>query len=313
MLFLDANEGPPPPRAWLDQVMAKAEVHRYPAYQGLQAAVAERHALPVEQVMVTAGGDEGIDRVVRSSSGLHMPRPTFGMFPIYCAAHGRPLSFVEWGDWEGLFERRPPGVDWLAVVAPNNPTGASLSLRELEDMQSRLPEDVHLLLDQVYAEFDDEPLTELALEHPRFVVVRSLSKSFGLAGLRVGYLLGQAELLARVGAHSSPYSIASFSAHVATQMLKAPPAEVGAYWALVRETRPRLESALTRLGHLVPSSRANFCFASEAGAPLFERLEAAQIRVRRFRGDAAHEAKGLRITCPSAPADVDRLLEALKP
>ncbi len=313
MLELDANEGPAPPRAWLNAAFAEAMVHRYPRYEGLQAAIAARHDLPKERVMVTAGGDEGIDRVVKAAGGLHMPRPTFGMFPVYCAARGRPLSFVDWGDWEGLLSKRPPEADWLAVVAPNNPTGLSLEEHELEAMQDALPENVFFLLDQVYAEFDDAQLTDIALRHPHFVVVRSLSKSFGLAGLRVGYLLGDPQLLARIGAGASPYSIASLSAHVATRMLREPPAEVAAYWGLVREARPRIEAALAALGHPSPPSRANFCFAPGAGEAQHRRLLDAGIRARRFDGDRRHEAKGLRITCPSEPDDVERLLEALQP
>jgi len=312
VLELDANEGPPPPRAWLNAVLGQAVVHRYPRYEALRAAVAARHGLPQEHVMVTAGGDEGIDRVIKLARALHMPRPTFGMFPVYCAARGRTLSFVEWGDWEGLFARRPAEADWLAVVAPNNPTGLSLTERELEKMQENLPAGVFFLLDQVYAEFDEARLTETALRHPRFVVVRSLSKSFGLAGLRVGYLLGDPALLARIGADCSPYSIASLSAHVATRMLQKPPDEVAAYWRLVAEARPRIEAALAELGLPSPPSRANFCFAAGAGEGLHRRLLDAGIKVRRFDGERPHEAKGLRITCPSEPGDVERLLKALQ-
>ena len=309
------NEGPPPPVAWMQKAWADAAPHRYPRYDALRSAVACRHGVDASRVMVTAGGDETIDRVMGAARGLHLPSPTFSMFPVYARLRACPLSHTPWdapvGICERLLDTRPEGTDWIALVAPNNPTGWSVTSEELSAMLAKLPDGVHLLLDQVYAEFDPEPLTEVALEHPRALVVRSFSKSFGLAGLRVGYALGAPELIEALARDTAPFSVAGPCAHVAQRILEAPPPEVSAYWSWVPRARAGIEDALGAAAVL--GSRANFVFARTASPfELRERLADRGILVRAFEGASPFEARGTRITCPSNEEDLRRLLDALR-
>ncbi|MGF1509847.1 MAG: pyridoxal phosphate-dependent aminotransferase [Myxococcota bacterium] len=312
ILKLDMNEGPPPPSSWLQEKLSEVEVHRYPVYDALRSSIAERHRLEPEQVVVGAGGDDVIERVVRSARGLLTPKPAFGMFAFYAAAYQRPLRMTSWPKnelaWaETFLSARSEETDWVVVTSPNNPTGAWISESVLQRLLEHLPPGVHLLLDQVYAEFGNDSLTSLALRHPRALVVRSFSKSFGLAGLRVGYGLGATELVERLRRAGAPFPVAVPSAWLAQSMLTDPPQSVEAYWRFVPRARDRMMAFLEGHGRVLPSM-ANFVFLElDEPAELHQALLDAGIAVRLFEGRAEHEARGLRITCPSSEPDLVRL------
>ncbi len=311
-LKLDANEGPPPPRAWLAAALAEAPVHLYPDYAPLTRALAEIHGMDVERVLVTAGGDAAIEFAMRLARGLHAPRPLFGMFPFYCRQHGVKLSLFPEGDSESWVDEfaaaRPSDCDWVAIVSPSNPTGWWLDASAFERLLSALPDDVRILLDQVYADFGNGELTPLALRDDRVVVVRSFSKSHGLAGMRVGYALGSPEILAAMRDMASPYPVSTLSAHLALCMLRDPPPQTMAYHRWCREARDRIIRAIEDGGGRSSDSRGNFVFARLSDPEAIHRkLLARDVVVRRFEGQAAHEQAGLRITCPATPDDLFRL------
>jgi histidinol-phosphate aminotransferase len=318
-LRLDANEGPPPPRAWLDARRAELEVHRYPVYDELREALAAHHGVEPERIMVGAGADEVLERLIRDCrGGIHLPKPAFGMFAAYARVHGCALSFVEWpgpGEdpaWAArLLDSRPAHCDWVAVISPNNPTGAWIERPVLERLLADLPPEVGLILDQVYADFGNAELTPVALGHPRTVVLRSFSKSHGLAGLRVGYGIGPAALMPRLQADGAPFAVSSVSVQLARAMLAEPPAELHTYWDWVPRARERLAPQLAPFG-LVHPSRANFLFV-ESDHPrwLWSGLRDQGIDVRCFDGQPEHEAPGVRITCPPTEPDLARLEAAL--
>mgnify|MGYP006172992051 CR=1 FL=1 len=112
--------------------------------------------------------------------------------------------------------------------------------------------------DEHYVEFADEDLTPTALGMDNVVVIRTLSKAYGLAGLRVGYLLGAPELVTRIAAYGSPYPVAALSAAVAESRLSWPASETERFVETIRSQRSRLAETLTRLDTRPVPSQANF-------------------------------------------------------
>ncbi len=206
-------------------------VSRYPDTADLRRALAGLHGLPEESVLVTAGGDDALFRcfLARVGPGRQVisTTPTFEMISRYSEQRGAELIETAW--WTGslpteeLVASITDRTDAVFIVSPNNPTGSVATGADLERIAARTP---LLVLDAAYTEFAAEDLTRVALDLGNAVVIRTMSKAYGLAGLRVGYLLGPPELVAEIGAHGNPYPVASISSTLATTRLGRPASEL---------------------------------------------------------------------------------------
>jgi histidinol-phosphate aminotransferase len=318
-LRLDGNEGRTPDLdvAGLLAISGPDLLRRYPDRGALEARLALRHNLPPEGVLVTAGGDEAIDRICRAYLGprrnLVATAPTFEMIPRYARLTGAAVHQVPWP--AGAFPveevlarvNRETGV--IAVVSPNNPTGAVATAGDLRRLAAAASGSV-LMVDLAYGEFADEDLTPAALDLPGAVVVRSLSKAWGLAGLRVGYAAGKPDLLAPMRAAGGPYAVSGLSLAVAAAALDRE-GEMAAFTGRVRNERNQLTGLLNSLGAEALPSQGNFVLARFAD-PVWVRdgLAGLGIAARLFQ-----EAPGpgpLRLTCPGHTADYDRLDSGLR-
>ncbi len=228
-LHLDGNEGAVPPPDLLDALAARGPdaFRRYPDAAPLAARIAARLGLAAEQVMVTAGADEAIERLCRAvlapGRALVLPVPSFEMIERYARIAGGEVVAVPWPG--GAFPRAAvldaiaPETALIAVVSPNNPTGAVASAEDLRALSAAAPQAV-LLVDLAYGEFADEDLTPAALALPNAVVTRTFSKAWGLAGLRVGYAAGPAEIVGWMRAAGGPYAVASASLALAEALAR---------------------------------------------------------------------------------------------
>lgn len=319
-LCLDANEGAFPPT---DVVRALAPispgvVRSYPDARPLEEMLAGRLGLEPDRVLVTAGGDDAINRLCRAvlypGREMIIPVPTFTMLHHFGALAGAELVTVPWAGGAYPVEEveRAAGSDTavITVVSPNNPTGAVIGAEGLDRLSRAAPGAI-LLCDFAYVEFAEEDLTDRALGLPNAVVVRTLSKAYGLAGLRVGYALGPAEVIEWMRTAGGPYGVARPSLALAEARLREGETEVTTYIRRVKRERGRLEDLLTRLGAGVEPSQGNFVFARVAD-PIWIRdaLAGLGIAVRAFPG-APGLVDALRITCPGNENDFDRLSEAL--
>jgi histidinol-phosphate aminotransferase len=324
-LPLDGNEGLRPPAALLAACggIEPDTIRRYPSTAALAATLAERFGVDPSRVIVTAGGDDALDRLMRAilieGREIVYPVPSFEMIERYAKLAGGTIVEVPWP--EGRYPRAAviraiterTGV--ACVVTPNNPTGAVATLDDVRAVAEAAPHAV-VLLDQAYAELADEDLTRPALEIPNVVVVRSLSKAFGLAALRAGYALGPAEIIGWMRAAGGPYTVAGPSIHLARARLALPEDDVAAYVARIRFEREALFALLSELGLAAVPSQANFVFARcPAGAPdpvaLRDALAARGIGIRAFPGKR-HLGDAVRITCPGDERDFERLALALR-
>ena len=198
----------------------------------------------------------------------------------------------------------------LAFLAnPNSPSGTALAPDRVAELARRLA--CPLVVDEAYGDFAETNCVALVRDHPNVIVTRSFSKGYGLAGLRLGYLIARPEVVAGLIKVKDSYNCDTLSLVGGTAAL-----EDQDYLALTRsrilETRRRLTEAVRALGYHVPESQANFVWC-EGGPPAAEVYQALKddwkilVRLMRYPG----LPDGLRITV-GTDAEIDRLLEALR-
>ncbi len=318
VIDLSMNEGEPPPRECFDVLerIGPGILRKYADPRPLEEAYAAYLGTDPANVLVTTGGDDAIDRVFRAFLGpdreMVFPTPTFEMIPA-CArmAKGRlvPVEY-EWGTLphdEILSEvNETTGV--VAVLTPDNPTGRAFTTRELLRLADALPPEVVLLVDSAYAEFADEDHTAALLEIPRVVMIRTMSKSWGLAGLRVGFAVGAKERIDVLRGYGGPYALTGPSIAIALDRLENGVDEMRGFVDYVRERRKRLAEVIRGIGGVPQPSQTNFVFSSFPDARWILRGMAAQgVLVRYF----THLPEYVRITVPRDDAEFRRVEQAL--
>ncbi len=321
-LRLDANEGPAP-------VVDPAEIirdidpdllRRYPDASGLETVLAERFSLTPDQVVATAGADDALDRACRvfASAGrvavLHTP--TFEMIPRGIAIAGGQARVIPWesGDLPNSeIAAALDGASALFLVTPNNPTGRRIETGTLVDLCSRAQDrGVVVIADLAYAEYADEDPTHSLLRFDNVVVVRTLSKAWGLAGLRVGYALGPPALVERLRAVGGPYAVTSLSVRIAACRLRTGAEQVSAHVRAVARERVTLADLLRRLGVDALDSQANFVFGrSPRSSWIRDALAGLGIAIRIWPGTPGL-TDAFRITCPGDSSQMARLCIALR-
>lgn len=319
-LKLDGNEGRAPDDQLLRSITGGGELcARYAKTTGLELFLAERLGLDPSRLLVTAGADDGLLRsclaFLDESRNIVLSRPTFEMLPRYARLTGATLQEVPWSS--GAFPiaaslqacTEQTGI--VAVVSPNNPTGLVAQPQDLEQLSRALPSAL-LLVDLAYEEFADEPLTECALQLPNAVVLRTLSKAQGLAGLRVGYVAGPAAVIDCLRAAGNPYPVAGPSLALARARLAQQGDAVTSFIERVRVERGELYELLNACGARALPSQANFVFALvQDPAAWRAACDKRGVAIRAFPGIAGLE-QALRISCPGNPEDFELLSEVLR-
>jgi histidinol-phosphate aminotransferase len=322
LVKLNTNENPlgPSPRALEAIRDAAADTLRlYPDPQAtaLRAALASYHGVRPEQVFVGNGSDEVLAHafvaLLKHDAPLLFPDITYSFYPVYCGLFGIAYETVPLDQAMQIRiadYRRPAGA--IIVPNPNAPTGIALSRAEITTLLEEHP-DVPVVVDEAYVDFGAETAIPLVASHRNLLVVQTMSKSRALAGLRVGYAIGDVDLidaLTRVKDSFNSYPLGR-------------PAQAGAIASLEDEAyfqqgrvrviqgRERLTRGLKVAGFEVLPSLANFVFArhpAHQGAALAAALREQAVIVRHF--SAARISDYLRITV-GTDEQIDRLLSAL--
>lgn len=320
-LKLDSNEGMEPDVGLLERLYAAGPdvMRRYPDATALQEALAARFDVPPARLIVTAGADDALDRICRAvlapGRELLLTNPSFEMLPRYARLTGATAREFPWVD--GPF----PTAEFLgvlgdataliAVVSPNNPTGTVATFDDVRRLSEAAPQAV-VLLDHAYVEFADEDLTGRVLDLPNVVIVRTLSKAWGLAGLRTGYALGPEEVIGWMRAAGGPYAVSRPSIALAASRIEADRGETEAFIAQVRSERERLNKVFGEAGIARTDSQGNFVYTC-GGDALWMRdaLAGLGIAIRAYPG---HPELGnsLRITCPGNEEQYQRLEAAFR-
>ncbi|HTB23425.1 MAG TPA: histidinol-phosphate transaminase [bacterium] len=297
---LDANENPyAPPRDWLARAAALAKETLYqrypdPAASGLRKRLAALHSLPEDGILFGNGSDELIGLLLTAFGGegalCLLPRPTFSMYRLCALGLGWKVHEEELGtDW-GLTpafveaaKRLKPRLIFLA--SPNNPTGQAFDPALVDALRGL--EHSTLVLDEAYAEFGGRSLLAASSGEPGLVVLRTFSKAWGLAGLRLGWLSAQPALVKELEKVRLPYNLNSLTQALACEALDMAPAFLGRVPGLLAQRR-RLEAALAGVpGMTLWPSDSNFVLARHArSVELHAHLLKQGLRVRRFEGGA---------------------------
>jgi histidinol-phosphate aminotransferase len=321
---LASNEGPfgPFPEA-LDALAATAaELNRYPdggAYR-LRAALAQRHEVRFEEIALGAGADGVVDALSQVSldpgDEVVCGWPSFPSYVIGAkklGAAARMIALVDGRyDLQGMLSAVTARTKLVYICHPNNPTGTMNTREELDAYFERVPDHVVTVLDQAYFEYVDDPdyadgIEEYAKTGRRVVVLRTFSKIFGLAGLRVGYGVAPAGLVEAIGKVRRAFDITSPAQVAAIASLAAPRAdsELERRRRLNAEGRPAIEQALQEHGFdPVGPAVANFVFAEvgEDSRSLFEQLLREGVIVRPTHGFGAPGAIRVSVGTPEENA-----------
>jgi histidinol-phosphate aminotransferase len=324
---LASNEGPFPPFPAALEAMARAarDLNRYPdggAFR-LRAALAEHRGVAFEEVAVGAGADGVIDCVSQafldSGDEVVCGWPSFPSYVIDALKLGAtpvrvPLAGGRY-DLDAQLAAITPRTKVVYVCHPNNPTGTMNTRDELDAYFEQVPEHVLTVLDQAYFEYIDDPEYADGIEYfrqgHRVLVVRTFSKIYGLAGLRVGWGVGNRSVVAAIGKVRRAFDL-NTPAQVAAVASLDDDAEVERRRRVNAEERQRVVEILERHGFACAGPAvANFVYAEsgeEDARPLFEALLRAGVIVRPLEGFGAPSA--IRVTVGS-PEDNAALDEAL--
>jgi histidinol-phosphate aminotransferase len=317
VIKLASNEGPfgPFPAALDALDRAARELNRYPdgGAFALRNALAQRHGVPPAQVALGAGADGVIDTVTQATldpgDEVVCGWPSFPSYVIYAKRLGAvavtvPLRDHRY-DLDALLEAITPRTKLVCIAHPNNPTGTMNGRDELDAFLDRVPGHVLTVLDQAYREYIELPdypdgVEEYAKAGRRVLVLRTFSKIYGLAGLRIGYGIGPEDVVTAIGKVRRPFDLAS-PAQAAALASLGDEDEIARRRRLNAEGRGAIEEALRREGLPVAGPAvANFVYAEvgEDAKSLFEALLRLGVIVRPLHGFGAPGAIRVSVGTP---------------
>jgi len=304
---LNTNENPyPPPPAVVEAIRAAAggPINRYPdpLATAFRRAAAEALRLPgPEWVLAGNGSDEILTILVRAFVGegqtLRLPYPSYVLYRTLADIQGAAWQQIPFQpDWK-LPAAFAAGADDLRLVLlpnPNSPSGTLIPPDEVAKIATTLP--CPLIVDEAYADFATSNCLELVQQNEQVLVTRTLSKSYGLAGLRFGFLVAQPQVIAELSKIKDSYNCDAISIAAATAAMGC------REWLAetchkMNATRQRLEQRLTQLGFQVIPSQANFVWCTHPSGrhhAMYEGLKQNQILVRYM--DYPDWGDGLRIS-----------------
>ncbi len=314
-----SNELPFPPLPPVVAAVAEAagQMNRYPdmASSLLVDALAARHGVPVEHVVCGPGSVGVLQQLVAAVAApgdeVVMAWRSFEAYPIVVAVAGAtavpvPLTSDGRHDVEAMAGAVTPLTRAVLVCSPNNPTGPVVSADELAWLLDAVPDEVLVVVDEAYAELVRDPQAAdglaLARERPTVAALRTFSKAYGLAGLRVGYGVMAPSVAQALRATSIPFGVSSVAQAAALAALSCE-AELLARVERVAAERVRVLGELRALGWQPPASEANFVWLplGDRAVAFAQACEAQGVAVRTFPGE------GVRVTV-AEPEASDRVL-----
>ncbi|ABF42685.1 histidinol phosphate aminotransferase apoenzyme [Candidatus Koribacter versatilis Ellin345] len=321
-LRLDFNEntvGCSPRVAEKLREISRDALARYPERGAVEATVAEFLGRNVDEVLLTNGVDEGIhllcETYLEPGDEVLIVVPTFAMYEIYARATGAKVISIPAGEdfvfpTDAVLSAISPRTRLIAIANPNNPTGTAVSRADLLTIAEAAPH-AALLVDEAYFEFHDKTMVGDIAQVPNLFIARTFSKAYGLAGLRIGILAGEAGQMTMVRRVSSPYNVNAAALACLPEAL-ADSEYVSQY---VRESvtnRRRLEEFFAAEGIPFWPSRANFVLArfDELRVPFVKGMRERGILVRDRNSDYGC-AGCVRVTA-GTESQMDLLFEAMK-
>ncbi|GHF46225.1 MULTISPECIES: histidinol-phosphate transaminase [Streptomyces] len=307
---LSSNENPYPPLPGvLESALAAAgNFNRYPdmACTGLMNELADRFGVPLSHIATGTGSVGVAQQLLQATSGpgdevIYAWR-SFEAYPIITQVSGAtsvkvPLTDGDVHDLDAMADAITDRTRLIFVCNPNNPTGTVVRRAELERFLDRVPSDVLVVLDEAYKEFIRDAEVpdgiEIYRDRPNVAVLRTFSKAYGLAGLRVGFAVAHEPVAAALRKTAVPFGVSQLAQDAAVASLRAEDELLGRVGSLVAE-RSRVSAELVRQGWTVPESHANFVWLrlGERTLDFAAACERAGVVVRPFAGEGVRVSIG---------------------
>lgn len=308
-----------------DRVMgrlSRVAFNRYPNedLEQLMESIADNYGLQKENVLIGNGSSEIIEKLFFAFGGRNLtvvyPQPSFSMYHIYAKAAEARSVVVELNKEDyslnvrEFIQKVNDSKASLAVVCnPNNPTGNALPLEDIENIAQHTS--CALLIDEAYVEFYGQSATSLLKKYPKLLVARTFSKAYGLAAIRCGYLLGDAEVIAMVAKTFMPYHMDVLTLVTADTVFQMRDEYVPRIQQMIAERNRMSELYASLPGFKVYPSQTNFILVKyEKAVPLNEELVNMSIGIRSF-GSAPVLENCLRISMGTRQEN-DQVFDAIK-
>jgi len=324
LVKLNTNENPYPPSPRVLEALhagidGSLRLYPSPDAAGLRSLAAARHGISAAQVLCGNGSDEILSLIMRAfvdeGDAVAFFEPSYSLYPVMASmsrarALRIPLPRIRSEEEVGSLPVPSPDAKIFFLTTPNSPYGcvfpAAWTAKLLSSFRGMV------VADEAYVDFADESSLPLLAENPRLLVVRSMSKSSSLAGMRVGFAFGHEAMIAQVMKLKDSYNVSRLAQVAACASLEDREYSDATRNRIVA-TRERVTRGLQALGFTVPPSRANFVFAAtpdgKSARPLYEALLRRGFLVRHFASDGLSD--GLRISIGS-DEEMDALLASLQ-
>lgn len=322
-ILLNANESPGPPSPAVVAAITEAALqgNRYPSWSSEELVAKLSRHLGVDPAWIAVGcGSMSLCQQVIQAACVDDDEVlcawrSFEAYPVMAQVHGVgvrtvPLTTDHRHDLKSMLAAVTPHTRLVFICNPNNPTGTAVRTEELTDFLDAVPPDVLVVMDEAYREFVTDPDVPdgipLALERENVAVLRTFSKGYGLAGIRVGYCIAPPALTTVVSQVAVPFAVSRIAQAAALAALDEVPDALARCAAIIPE-RSRVLTALRDAGYEVPDSHANFVWlplgptSTDFGA----HCAARSVMVRVFAGD------GVRVTI-GHPHENDAFLAAAR-
>jgi histidinol-phosphate aminotransferase len=318
---LNTNENPYPPSPRVKLALAEAindrlRLYPDPLSTAFCRAVAQLHSVTPEMVMAGNGSDDLLTILTRAFVGpgdlAAFPSPSYVLYSTLVALqNGRSVVVPYQNDWSLDWNAAAiPGLKLFWIANPDSPSGTALTREQVAQLATSL--ECPLIVDEAYADFADPARHSIPLikDHANVIVTRSFSKGYGLAGIRLGYLVARPEMVEQLTKIKDSYNCDTLS-QVAGAAALSDQDYLRETRSRIIATRTRLTTELRALGYTVPDSQSNFVWATD-GPPArgtFQKLKDRKILVRLMTYPGYPD--GLRMTI-GTDAEIDTLLESLK-
>ncbi|MEV0368721.1 histidinol-phosphate transaminase [Streptomyces sp. NPDC050636] len=310
-ILLNSNEGPsaPPPSVVEAITRAATESHRYPTWfsEELVSRLADRLGVPEQWIAVGCGSVSLCQQLIQAycapGDEVVCAWRSFEAYPVFAQVAGVavrtvPLDAEHRHDLDAMLASITPATRVVFVCNPNNPTGTVVRSEALRRFLDKVPSDVLVVLDEAYREFITDPDVPdgvpLALERENVAVLRTFSKAYALAGVRIGYCVAPPPIAAITTKVGVPFAVSRLAQAAGLAALEHAD-EVRARCETVIRERERLREALLEAGHEVAYSQANFLWLplGESSARFGEHCANNGVMVRAFGNDGVRVTVGL--------------------
>ena len=319
---LNTNEDPYPPSPRIAEALKTFQLEnlrRYPdpTADALRDDIAARWGVKRENVICGNGSMDVLTMIFRAFTDPQRPAamfdPSYSLYPVLAAMQEAPVIRMpldpETFELKQPLEELAKGANLVVLTRPNAPTGTSVAREEVERFCAGF--DGIVAIDEAYADFADDHCMEFVKRFDNVLVLRTFSKSYALAGLRLGYAVGNAALIDGLMKLKDSYNVDMLT-QVIGRAAFGDTETLAAHVSAIKATRARLTEELKKLGFTVIPSQSNFLFAAPPdgnGKRVFSVLRNNAVIVRHFPGKVT--GRFVRITV-GTDAEVDRLLEVLR-